>query len=139
MRPHGVRLISFISHSRHIYVYSLLCFGRRTLLCLANSSQLYPPNVIRVPRAETLLTTSFRFYLTIDTLVVLLVLYYRSRTRDFHSLDINHARHTKKWQDYFLPLVDQGIRQPKSYDNNIICIFYNNILSYNIFFVNSME
>ena len=96
MRPHGVRLISFISYTRHIYVYNLLCFGRRTLLCLANSSQLYPPNVIRVPRAETLLTTSFRFYLTIDTLVVLLVLYYRSRTRDFHSLDINHARHTKK-------------------------------------------
>ena len=96
MRPHGVRLISFISYTRHIYVYSLHIIGRRTLLCLANSSQLYPPNVIRVPRAETLLTTSFRFYLTIDTLVVQLVLYYRSRTRDFHSLDINHARHTKK-------------------------------------------
>ena len=96
MRPHGVRLISFISYTRHIYVYSLLCFGRRTLLCNANSSQLYPPNVIRVPRAETLPTTSFRFYLTINTLVVQLVLYYRSRTRDFHSLDINHARHTLK-------------------------------------------
>ena len=96
MRPHGVRLISFISYTRHIYVYSLHIIGRRTLLCLANSSQLYPPNVIRVPRAETLLTTSFRFYLTIDTLVVQLVLYYHSRTRDFHSLDINHARHTKK-------------------------------------------
>ena len=96
MRPHGVRLISFVSYTRHIYVYSLHIIGSRTLLCYANSSQLYPPNVIRVPRAETLLTTSFRFYLTIDTLVVQLVLYYRSRTRDFHSLDINHARHTKK-------------------------------------------
>ena len=101
MRPHGVRLISFISYTRHIYVYSLLCFGRRTLLCNANSSQLYPPNVIRVPRAETLPTTSFRFYLTINTLVVQLVLYYRSRTRDFHSLDINHARHTLKTGLFF--------------------------------------
>ena len=96
MRPHGVRLISFISYTRHIYVYSSHIIGSRTLLCNANSSQLYPPNVIRVPRAETLPTTSFRFYLTIDTLVVQLVLYYRSRTRDFHSLDINHARHTDK-------------------------------------------
>lgn len=45
----------------------------------------------------------------------------------------------KKWQDYFLPLVDQGIRQPKSYDNNIICIFYICILSKNILFVNSLN
>ena len=45
----------------------------------------------------------------------------------------------KKWQDYFLPLVDQGIRQPKSYDNNIICIFYDYILSKNILFVNDLD
>ena len=45
----------------------------------------------------------------------------------------------KKWQDYFLPLVDQGIRQPKSYDNNIICIFYIYILSKNILFVNGLD
>ena len=105
MRPHGVRLISFISYTRHIYVYSLHLIGSRTLLCLANSSQLYPPNVIRVPRAETLPTTSFRFYLTIDTLVVQLVLYYRSRTRDFHSLDINHARRTLKIVQQFAELL----------------------------------
>ena len=118
VRPHGVRLISFISYARHIYVYSLLYFGSRTLLCLANSSQLYPPNVIRVPRAETLLTTSFRFYLTIDTLVVQLVLYYRSRTRDFHSLDINHARHTQiRGREFPLPLINDYL-----YCDNLFCL-----------------
>ena len=134
MRPHGVRLISFISYTRHIYVYSLLCFGSRTLFCSANSSQLYPPNVIRVPRAETLLTTSFRFYLTIDTLVVQLVLYYRSRTRDFHSLDINHARHTKKAnipiKVYLLLLLDKVL--PFMYFYYIFKFFTNTMMLYTI-------
>ena len=35
--------------------------------------------------------------------------------------------------------MDQGIRQPKSYDNNIICIFYIYILSKNILFVNGLD
>ena len=56
-------------------------------------------------------------------------------TKDF----FHNGSFPKKRQDYFLPLVDQGIRQPESYDNNIICIFYIYILSKNILFVNSLD
>ena len=61
--------------------------------------------VISVRRTKSLLTASFRFHLTMDTLAVLL---YTSslprRVRDFHPLERAHGAQTKTWhQKYLIP------------------------------------
>ena len=58
--------------------------------------------VISVRRTKSLLTASFRFHLTMDTLAVLL---YTSslprRVRDFHPLERAHGAQTKKETRYY--------------------------------------
>ena len=50
---------------------------------------------VRVPQAVALPTASFRFYLTIDTLAVQLMVAAASPIADFHCRAIAHAGHTK--------------------------------------------
>ena len=71
---------------------SVFLHGKQTdglYICLASY-------VISVRRTKSLLTASFRFYLTIDTLAVQL---YTSlsprRVRDFHPLERAHGAQTK--------------------------------------------
>ena len=75
------------SYKRQLYGFVL--FGRLTKRNLASY-------VISVRRTKSLLTASFRFYLTIDTLAVQL---YTSlsprRVRDFHPLERAHGAQTK--------------------------------------------
>ena len=81
------------SYKRQLYGFVL--FSRLTKRNLASY-------VISVRRTKSLLTASFRFYLTIDTLAVQL---YTSlsprRVRDFHPLERAHGAQTKKYQNYF--------------------------------------
>ena len=99
MRPPRLRctLFSLIypphllgSYKRQLYGFVL--FSRLTKRNLASY-------VISVRRTKSLLTASFRFYLTIDTLAVQL---YTSlsprRVRDFHPLECAHGAQTKKVQ-----------------------------------------
>ena len=76
------------SYKRQLYGFVL--FSRLTKRNLASY-------VISVRRTKSLLTASFRFYLTIDTLAVQL---YTSlsprRVRDFHPLERAHGAQTKK-------------------------------------------
>ena len=72
---------------------SVFLHGKQTdglYICLASY-------VISVRRTKSLLTASFRFHLTMDTLAVLL---YTSslprRVRDFHPLERAHGAQTKK-------------------------------------------
>ena len=76
------------------FFHFVICFlhGKQTdglYICLASY-------VISVRRTKSLLTASFRFYLTIDTLAVQL---YTSlsprRVRDFHPLERAHGAQTK--------------------------------------------
>ena len=96
MRPPRLRctLFSLIypphllgSYKRQLYGFVL--FSRLTKRNLASY-------VISVRRTKSLLTASFRFYLTIDTLAVQL---YTSlsprRVRDFHPLERAHGAQTK--------------------------------------------
>ena len=75
------------SYKRQLYGFVL--FSRLTKRNLASY-------VISVRRTKSLLTASFRFYLTIDTLAVQL---YTSlsprRVRDFHPLERAHGAQTK--------------------------------------------
>ena len=75
------------SYKRQLYGFVL--FSRLTKRNLASY-------VISVRRTKSLLTASFRFYLTIDTLAVQL---YTSlsprRVRDFHPLERVHGAQTK--------------------------------------------
>ena len=84
------------SYKRQLYGFVL--FSRLTKRNLASY-------VISVRRTKSLLTASFRFYLTIDTLAVQL---YTSlsprRVRDFHPLERTHGAQTKnssslKWEE----------------------------------------
>ena len=97
MRPPRLRctLFSLIypphllgSYKRQLYGFVL--FSRLTKRNLASY-------VISVRRTKSLLTASFRFYLTIDTLAVQL---YTSlsprRVRDFHPLERAHGAQTTK-------------------------------------------
>ena len=76
------------SYKRQLYGFVL--FSRLTKRNLASY-------VISVRRTKSLLTASFRFHLTMDTLAVLL---YTSslprRVRDFHPLERTHGAQTKK-------------------------------------------
>ena len=76
------------SYKRQLYGFVL--FSRLTKRNLASY-------VISVRRTKSLLTASFRFYLTIDTLAVQL---YTSlsprRVRDFHPLERAHGAQTTK-------------------------------------------
>ena len=76
------------SYKRQLYGFVL--FSRLTKRNLASY-------VISVRRTKSLLTASFRFHLTMDTLAVLL---YTSslprRVRDFHPLERAHGAQTKK-------------------------------------------
>ena len=75
------------SYKRQLYGFVL--FSRLTKRNLASY-------VISVRRTKSLLTASFRFYLTIDTLAV--QLYTSSlprRVRDFHPLERTHGAQTK--------------------------------------------
>ena len=76
------------SYKRQLYGFVL--FSRLTKRNLASY-------VISVRRTKSLLTASFRFHLTIDTLAVRL---YTSslprRVRDFHPLERAHGAQTKK-------------------------------------------
>ena len=75
------------SYKRQLYGFVL--FSRLTKRNLASY-------VISVRRTKSLLTASFRFYLTIDTLAV--QLYTSSlprRVRDFHPLERAHGAQTK--------------------------------------------
>ena len=78
------------SYKRQLYGFVL--FSRLTKRNLASY-------VISVRRTKSLLTASFRFYLTIDTLAVQL---YTSlsprRVRDFHPLERAHGAQTKNKQ-----------------------------------------
>jgi hypothetical protein len=61
--------------------------------------------VLPVRQASVLLTASFRFHLTMDTLAVRLIVPLIGPIRDFHSLELRHARRTtKKKREISLPL-----------------------------------
>ena len=81
------------SYKRQLYGFVL--FSRLTKRNLASY-------VISVRRTKSLLTASFRFHLTMDTLAVLL---YTSslprRVRDFHPLERAHGAQTKKAANLF--------------------------------------
>ena len=94
MRPPHLRCTLFpLIYPPHLLVLPAT-FGLHLLL------QTYPHfralYVISVRRTKSLLTASFRFYLTIDTLAVQL---YTSlsprRVRDFHPLERAHGAQTK--------------------------------------------
>ena len=75
------------SYKRQLYGFVL--FGRLTKRNLASY-------VISVRRTKSLLTASFRFYLTIDTLAVQLYTSLSPRhVRDFHPLERAHGAQTK--------------------------------------------
>ena len=82
------------SYKRQLYGFVL--FSRLTKRNLASY-------VISVRRTKSLLTASFRFHLTMDTLAVLL---YTSslprRVRDFHPLERAHGAQTKKGRCSFV-------------------------------------
>ena len=90
------------SYKRQLYGFVL--FSRLTKRNLASY-------VISVRRTKSLLTASFRFYLTIDTLAVQL---YTSlsprRVRDFHPLERAHGAQTK-------------IRQPHIAESALLSLF----------------
>ena len=71
--------------------------------------------VISVRRTKSLLTASFRFHLTMDTLAVLL---YTSslprRVRDFHPLERAHGAQTKK-NTVNSVFLEQGMRESNSH------------------------
>ena len=96
MRPPRLRCTLFPL----IYLPHLLGSYKRQLYGFVLFSRLTKRNlasyVISVRRTKSLLTASFRFYLTIDTLAVQL---YTSlsprRVRDFHPLERAHGAQTK--------------------------------------------
>ena len=71
--------------------------------------------VISVRRTKSLLTASFRFHLTMDTLAVLL---YTSslprRVRDFHPLERAHGAQTKNTQSITILWVKESLVQTNS-------------------------
>ena len=96
MRPPRLRCTLFpLIYPPHLLgsykwqLYGFVLFSRLTKRNLASY-------VISVRRTKSLLTASFRFYLTIDTLAVQL---YTSlsprRVRDFHPLERAHGAQTK--------------------------------------------
>ena len=98
MRPPRLRCTLFpLIYPPHLHLlgsykrqlYGFVLFSRLTKRNLASY-------VISVRRTKSLLTASFRFYLTIDTLAVQL---YTSlsprRVRDFHPLERAHGAQTK--------------------------------------------
>ena len=101
------------SYKRQLYGFVL--FSRLTKRNLASY-------VISVRRTKSLLTASFRFHLTMDTLAVLL---YTSslprRVRDFHPLERAHGAQTKNKRNAvnstFLPFLLNAAFPP------LLCIF----------------
>ena len=112
MRPPRLRCTLFpLIYPPHLLVLPAT-FGLHLLL------QTYPYfralYVISVRRTKSLLTASFRFHLTMDTLAV--QLYTSSlprRVRDFHPLERAHGAQTKKPQSF------DGLRQI-----NIVYLFF---------------
>ena len=96
MRPPRLRCVLFLLiYSPHLLIVFSATFGLYLLL------QIYPYiralYVISVRRTESLLSTSFRFHLTMDTLVVQLCASSLPRcTRDFHPLESAHGGQTKR-------------------------------------------
>ena len=102
MRPPRLRCTLFpLIYPPHLLVLPAT-FGLHLLL------QTYPYfralYVISVRRTKSLLTASFRFHLTMDTLAVRL---YTSslprRVRDFHPLERAHGAQTKREELSFFP------------------------------------
>ena len=102
------------SYKRQLYGFVL--FSRLTKRNLASY-------VISVRRTKSLLTASFRFYLTIDTLAVQL---YTSlsprRVRDFHPLERAHGAQTKNGEVLILTL--RRLYQYFQYDKICSCCIY---------------
>ena len=96
MRPPRLRCVLFLLiYSPHLLIVFSATFGLHLLL------QTYPYiqalYVISIRRTESLLSTSFRFHLTMDTLVVQLCASSLPRcTRDFHPLESAHGGQTKR-------------------------------------------
>ena len=114
------------SYKRQLYGFVL--FSRLTKRNLASY-------VISVRRTKSLLTASFRFYLTIDTLAVQL---YTSlsprRVRDFHPLERAHGAQTKispaiawltiqKFIIFYCPLDGEHTRGAYHYYSGLFFLF----------------
>ena len=124
MRPPRLRCVLFpLIYSPHLLVIFLATLGLYLLL------QTYPYfralYVISVRRTESLLTTSFRFHLTMDTLVVQLCASSLPRcTRDFHPLESAHGGQTKR---------AHKIDVPPIFNYKLFSRFYNKFDSCSIF------
>ena len=80
-----------------VYLPDLL-YGVRVVLDFVLYCKLVRPKpasyLVRIPQTGILLTASFRFHLTMDTLAVQLVVPTTKPTADFHHLVIAHAGRT---------------------------------------------
>lgn len=93
-RPPRVRSISFAPYICRIYVNTVVEFWTlKSLAFLSGISASYP---LPVRQTSVLLTASFRFRFTSDTLAVRLTLPFDGRVRFFQPLEMYHAWHTKK-------------------------------------------
>ncbi len=124
MRPPRLRCVLFpLIYSPHLLVIFPATLGLRFLL------QTYPYfralYVISVRRTKSLLTASFRFHFTMDTLAVWLCASSLLRcTRDFHPLEFAHGGQTKRPKFIFrynFGLLDTII---------IFCIFFVHIFDF---------
>ena len=101
------------SYKRQLYGFVL--FSRLTKRNLASY-------VISVRRTKSLLTASFRFYLTIDTLAVQL---YTSlsprRVRDFQPLERAHGAQTKQRKPMSVSAPIQSKTLPLSWKHSLSC------------------
>ena len=85
--------------------------------------------VISVRRTKSLLTASFRFHLTMDTLAVLL---YTSslprRVRDFHPLERAHGAQTKKWVAFYDNPLSSLLKTTGTFYTLLLSVYINILL-----------
>ena len=127
VRPPRLRCALFpLIHLPHLLVLPATFFGLYLLL------QTYPYfralYVVPVRRTKSLLTASFRFHLTMDTLAVRL---YTSslprRVRDFHPLERAHGAQTRKTVNQ---LIDRLIYYQKRFYS--LCILKSEFLHFSL-------
>lgn len=101
--------LHFLTYNRLIYLHTFrVSFGLCELF--ASSSSIHASYVVSVRRPSGLLSASFRFYLTADTLAVQLMIPLTRLIRDFHPIVQAPCRaHKIKKAAKMPPIVDSTL------------------------------